>query len=446
MLRYLKNIDAAVKVLCMPRGARINKRGYNINNTNNINTASDGNITNNINAVSSTINAAGLEVNVDLQCEAQKEDGLFISQDKYVTEILKKFSFSDVKIASTPMETHKTLLKDEDGKDVNEHLYRSMIGSLMYLTSLRPDIMFSSTVLCLVFNKIPMKKKHYLDDKDSHRSEVADLLYTIGIWIVSRFSNIDCNMSQGSEIPTDSHIYHYSSTITSKPRSDSLEETEEEINLVKLQRITEFEETEGYGRVGRFTRVVSFKDEGLGDQEDASKQGRKIDEIDQDAEVTLVDETQGSYSHLPNKSAKFYKKYVDELTLAQTLIEIKAAKPKARGVIVQEPTELDAELEEEEKLTSQREKDANIAEWDDVQAIMDVDYELATRLQAEKKGELTIEEKSRLFVELMNKRKRKSKHFALNLEQKELMRQDREDVLSRAGEEIEYENFKEARS
>ncbi|GKB63260.1 ribonuclease H-like domain-containing protein [Tanacetum coccineum] len=44
----------------------------------------------------------------------QKEDGIFISQDKYVTEILKKFSFSDVKIANTPMETHKPLLKDAD--------------------------------------------------------------------------------------------------------------------------------------------------------------------------------------------------------------------------------------------------------------------------------------------------------------------------------------------
>ncbi|GJT68526.1 putative ribonuclease H-like domain-containing protein [Tanacetum coccineum] len=73
----------------------------------------------------------------------QKEDGIFISQDKYVTEILNKFSFSDVKIASTPMETHKPLLKDTNGEDVDEHLYRSMIGSLMYLTSSRPDIMFA---------------------------------------------------------------------------------------------------------------------------------------------------------------------------------------------------------------------------------------------------------------------------------------------------------------
>ncbi|GJT84439.1 hypothetical protein Tco_1058781 [Tanacetum coccineum] len=226
-------------------------------------------------------------------------------------------------------------------------------------------------------------------------------------------------------------------------------------------------------KVGRSVRVVSFEDEGLGDQEDASKQGRKIDEIDQNVEVTLVDETQGRYgdnlmfdtSVLDNEQGMAKKDVdiaekdvstadtvttageivttanvvvstvevttdsttttttVDELTLAQTLIEIKAAKPKvvttaaittttavtrpkARGVVVQEPN---VELEEEEKLARQREEDANIAEWDNVQAMMDADYELAARLQAEELGELTIEEKSRLFVELMNKRK---KHFA----------------------------------
>ncbi|GKA93636.1 putative ribonuclease H-like domain-containing protein [Tanacetum coccineum] len=73
----------------------------------------------------------------------QKEDGIFISQDKYVGEILKKFGFFSIRSASTPMETHKALTKDEDGEDVDVHLYRSMIGSLMYLTSSRPDIMFS---------------------------------------------------------------------------------------------------------------------------------------------------------------------------------------------------------------------------------------------------------------------------------------------------------------
>ncbi|GJX64484.1 putative ribonuclease H-like domain-containing protein [Tanacetum coccineum] len=72
----------------------------------------------------------------------QKEDGIFISQDTYVEEILKKFDFMSVKHASTPIETHKPLVKDEEATDVDVHLYRSMIGSLMYLTASRPDIMF----------------------------------------------------------------------------------------------------------------------------------------------------------------------------------------------------------------------------------------------------------------------------------------------------------------
>ncbi|GKB34703.1 hypothetical protein Tco_0879645 [Tanacetum coccineum] len=63
----------------------------------------------------------------------KKKDGIFISQDKYVEEILKKFRFIDVKTVSTPMETQKPLLKDENGEEVDVHTYRSMIGSLMYL-------------------------------------------------------------------------------------------------------------------------------------------------------------------------------------------------------------------------------------------------------------------------------------------------------------------------
>ncbi|GJW00979.1 putative ribonuclease H-like domain-containing protein [Tanacetum coccineum] len=73
----------------------------------------------------------------------QKKDDIFISQDKYVMEILKKFRFTEVKTASTLMETQKPLLKDENGKEVDVHMYRSMIGSLMYLTSSRLDIMFA---------------------------------------------------------------------------------------------------------------------------------------------------------------------------------------------------------------------------------------------------------------------------------------------------------------
>nr|GEW33890.1 hypothetical protein [Tanacetum cinerariifolium] len=68
---------------------------------------------------------------------------LFIKRKKRnIAEILRKFSLTDRKSASTPIDTKKPLLKDPDGEDVDVHTYRSMIGSLMYLTSSRPDIMF----------------------------------------------------------------------------------------------------------------------------------------------------------------------------------------------------------------------------------------------------------------------------------------------------------------
>ncbi|GJX80602.1 putative ribonuclease H-like domain-containing protein [Tanacetum coccineum] len=73
----------------------------------------------------------------------QKKKGIFISQDKYVHEILRKFNYSDVKSASTLTDLEKPLVQDGDAAEVDEHLYRSMIGSLMYLTASRPDIMFA---------------------------------------------------------------------------------------------------------------------------------------------------------------------------------------------------------------------------------------------------------------------------------------------------------------
>ncbi|GJW84770.1 retrovirus-related pol polyprotein from transposon TNT 1-94 [Tanacetum coccineum] len=72
----------------------------------------------------------------------QSKDGIFISQNKYVGDILKKFGFTKVKTASTPIETQKPLLKDEDGEEVDVRMYRSMIGSMMYLTSSRTEFMY----------------------------------------------------------------------------------------------------------------------------------------------------------------------------------------------------------------------------------------------------------------------------------------------------------------
>ncbi|GKF73382.1 hypothetical protein Tco_0219714, partial [Tanacetum coccineum] len=96
----------------------------------------------------------------------QKEDGVFISQDKYVEEILKKFveeilkkfDFASVKTASTPIKTQKPLVKDEEASNVDVHFYRSMIGTLMYLTASRPDIMFAACA-CSRF-QVTQKSSH----------------------------------------------------------------------------------------------------------------------------------------------------------------------------------------------------------------------------------------------------------------------------------------------
>ncbi|GJV00881.1 hypothetical protein Tco_1330151 [Tanacetum coccineum] len=213
-------------------------------------------------------------------------------------------------------------------------------------------------------------------------------------------------------------------------------------------------------KIGRSAQVVYSKDEGLGDQEDASKQRRKIDDIDQDAEVTLVDETQGRYDDaqmfdtdvfngeevfVTEQSEKVVEEVVSsvevsvattttttvitkvDLTLAQALAELRSAKPK---VVVQEPVQSPTitapstipttksitfrdPAEEEEQARLAREKvekveEANIS-WDNVQEMIQADRLLAERLQVREQEELTNKEKAILFVELLEKRK---KHFA----------------------------------
>ncbi|GKA92386.1 uncharacterized mitochondrial protein-like protein [Tanacetum coccineum] len=108
----------------------------------------------------------------------QKEDGIFINQDKYVAEILKKFNYTDVKSASTPVDLEKALVKDGDADDVDVHLYRSMIGSLMYLTASRPDIMFVVSA-CARFQVTP-KTSHLLAVKRIFRYLKGKP--TLGLW------------------------------------------------------------------------------------------------------------------------------------------------------------------------------------------------------------------------------------------------------------------------
>ena len=96
----------------------------------------------------------------------QTEEGIFINQAKYTKELLKRIGMDSSKSRRNPMSITTSLDKDENGKNVDTKLYRGMIGSLLYLTASRPDIMFS-VCMCARFQANP---------KESHLTAVKQIL------------------------------------------------------------------------------------------------------------------------------------------------------------------------------------------------------------------------------------------------------------------------------
>jgi hypothetical protein len=93
----------------------------------------------------------------------QTEGGIFLNQSKYVIDLLKRFGLENAKAYGSPMSPSTKLDKDEKGKPVDVKLYRGMIGNLLYLTTSRPDIMFS-IYLCARFQSCP-KESHLITVK-----------------------------------------------------------------------------------------------------------------------------------------------------------------------------------------------------------------------------------------------------------------------------------------
>ncbi|RVW28774.1 Retrovirus-related Pol polyprotein from transposon RE1 [Vitis vinifera] len=97
----------------------------------------------------------------------QLKKGTFINQAKYIRDLLKRFNMEEAKTMKTPMSSSIKLDMDEKGKSVNSTMYRGMIGSLLYLTASRPDIMYS-VCLCARFQSCP-KESHLSAVKRIHR-------------------------------------------------------------------------------------------------------------------------------------------------------------------------------------------------------------------------------------------------------------------------------------
>jgi hypothetical protein len=108
----------------------------------------------------------------------QVKDGTFISQMKYTHDILKKFGMDNAKLIKNSMGINGHLDLDMDGTSVDQKVYRSMIGSLLYLCSCRPDIMLS-VCMCARFQTTP---------KDCHLRVVKRIMIylvltpNLGLW------------------------------------------------------------------------------------------------------------------------------------------------------------------------------------------------------------------------------------------------------------------------
>ena len=80
----------------------------------------------------------------------QLKDNIFINQDKYIKDLLKRFKMEDAKTMATLMSSSIKLINEEQGKSINTTMYKGMMGSLIYLTASRPNIIFSIW-LCVRF-------------------------------------------------------------------------------------------------------------------------------------------------------------------------------------------------------------------------------------------------------------------------------------------------------
>nr|GEV60720.1 putative ribonuclease H-like domain-containing protein [Tanacetum cinerariifolium] len=353
----------------------------------------------------------------------QKDNGIFISQDKYVADILKKFDFSSLKTASTPIETNKALLKNEEAQD---------FWTSAKVKTVNEDVRLQVLVdgKKVILNEASIRRDLRLDDAKGTaclpNAAILEELARIG-----RKQRNEPEVSQ-DEPPTKEHI--------PTPSHDPLPSGEDRLQLNELMEIC----TKSSNRVLSLEQIKTNQAAEIeklkkrGDQKDASKQGR-IAEIDADADISLINETAQDQGRMNEEdlfgvhdldgdevfvdvttgknieqSTKNAEKEVstanDEVVTTTEDVKVTAtaitpqiskddAKDKGKGIMIEPKkplkkkdqialneevarnlkAKMKAKIDEEERIAREKNK-ANIVrieEWDDVQAIIDANKQLA---------------------------------------------------------------------
>nr|GEZ08841.1 hypothetical protein [Tanacetum cinerariifolium] len=306
----------------------------------------------------------------------QKKDGTFISQDKYVATILKKFRFTKVKTASTHMETQKPLLKDEDGEEVNVHMYRSMSGSLMYLRSSRPDIIYlkGQPKLGLWYPKdSPFDLVAYTDSDYAEASldrksttgggglrcqeTVGDTTAQTKFESVSKHSN-DSLLARGNTLRSDEDILELNELMalctnlqtrvfelekTKTTQQNKIDSLKRRIKKLEKRNRSRTYKLKRLYKVGLTARVESPGDEeslddaemfdvnDLGGEEIFVAEQEVVKDVNENIIKEVVNAAQDSTATTTITTEK--------ITLAQALEALKTLKPKVKRIVIQEQEE-----------------------------------------------------------------------------------------------------------
>ncbi|GJT14202.1 putative ribonuclease H-like domain-containing protein [Tanacetum coccineum] len=424
----------------------------------------------------------------------QNKDGIFINQDKYVTKILKKFGFTDIKTASTPMETQKPLLKDEDVYACARYQVNPKVSHL-YLVAYTDRDYAEASLERKSTTRADDAINEEMDDSLATPNEAGSLGTTSGggtkrqDTIRDTIAQTRLQLKELMELCTNLQQRVLDLENAKNAQAQEITSLKLRVKRLEKKRVSRTHKLKRLYRVGSSRRVESSEDEGLGNQEDVSKQWRKIANIDVDEGITLVDDTQERYGddmfdtgvlddeevfkgqdvdetrnvaeeevnttdpvttasgvviiasvEVPVVKQELEKGTTTTTTTAATIIIAASTRPKVKAIIIQEQVQaptptvssqqsshvkdkgkakmvepkpvkkmskkdqimLDEELalklqakeEEEERLAreiAQQVEEVNIS-WDNMQAMIDVDYQMAQRVEAQEQEELSIEE------------------------------------------------------